>query len=1817
MTPEEYKNALKDLNIKRGTHKRKITNFLKGLQNLVDDEQLNDSSFRNFNDSIVEQLNSIKSKDTEIKNLMMSADIPSLNEPEFNQEIDDQSDYHSFVIKSISNFENLLNNDKSDSSSESSKSQSGSLREVFQQLKNSDYDAKPPPLNCPDFSGEKEDKLEFKTFLQQFKDVIDKNKNMSKTRKLTYLKNYLKGYAYKLVQHLSLDDANYERALKLLKDEFLDEPYIIDDILSKILKAKVNFEPTLKETKIFINEMRTYMCELQELGYNFLEDKSPGLLFMSHVVSSKLPYILKREFARKLGTNYPDLNQIFDHYSELIKTLAIVNNKPFNQNSKAKDSQNNASKYPTQLRSEFKGQSTIPSVAVQNFKVTNEPAPKQGVKPKVYTNHSENVENKPNQNTYVKYCKFCTNEGHTSKHCTTYLDYNQRVERCNQLKLCSQCTSAKHDSTNCPGNKNFLSYSCRNCQSKSHIEALCPNLTPKPPETNTNLCLCYQNESDGDLLLPTLTAKVSDGKNSKSVRFLIDTGSQRSYVSSQILDGIANNAKTVTHNVKTFIGLENREFKEMPLQIYLNDIVKPTVPVLVDKNFKIEFVVNGVDIALKNLNQNLKYELADSNFNLNSNNSKIELHGILGADVIAMLPQLKMIKCMGGAAFKLENGSIIPFGNVGRFIFPNQISEFQNIKAQSQKFENQTNQIIKIQRKPSSLSSVTNEASSCQSSDSDAVVNFVVQPYQSYFSPLSHLKNDSDVEQGLENMFKLESLGLTEKESESLDQNYIQNFKEKIEFQNGKYHIALPWKEDKLKDVPSNAHIALKVLDRVTKNLEHKNLTEKYDDVFQQQLQDDIIEKIEVQPKDYNKHVWIPHRPVIKTDAQTTTKIRPVFNCSLKINDKPSLNEAAYTGVNLMSSLLKLLLQFRSNKYVLLSDVKQAFLQIKLKDDADKNKFSFFWKKDNELVQYRYKTIVFGYTSSPFILNYVIKHHADQYPDDYCKNILQNNFYVDNLIVTDNDLDKVKDLYVSCNSRMEEGGFNLRSWNTNCHELKDQMVKDDRYVQHGCTEEKVLGYKYLPDSDMFKLSDFKIDQNSKTKRQILAQISKVFDPLGLFLPVSLRGKLLMREIWKSEVGWDSEVSNENIKMWLKLKNDLDEIKDVQIPRCGFLPAQRNKMMIFCDASNDCYGFTVYIVGETTNLVFAKTKVAPIKPRSLPTLELLSVYLATQCLESVLDSFSEIKFEEICIFVDAQIVLSWILTGQTKNKNVFINNRIRDILEKQSVIEERSKTKISYNYILTDENPADLITRGITSKQFKEKMSFWLHGPEWISKSKDDWPRSQLKCLSEENKSKTLVNAGVNENAVPKAEAILPFQEYSDFQRLLNFTSAVFKFKKLTQKSNIDTDEEARLYWIKYVQEECFPKELKFLRETPTSKEIPLLVDQLNLFLDPKGVLRSRGRIDKTMFYKYDVMNPILIGKKHHITKLIIEEAHESCQHLGLQTTINQLRTKGYWVPQARQSVKTVISNCVICKKYNGIPFKYPKITNLPKDRVNFFRPFEHVGVDYTGHYFVKDGDTVKKMYILIYTCLNIRAIHLDLVPDMSASTFLLSFQRFSNLYGICSSLYSDNARSFKKGGDVLHDSLTSSLFTEHLRKNNIKHIPIPLYAAWVGSTWERLIRVIKSCLNKTIGRSTLSYFELLTSLSTIKNVVNSRPLTYRSSNNDFDVISPNSFLKMYGDSNSILMMEAEESLWDKAPPDHDDLNAMLDVQNDLFQKFRELWYDSYLLSLREQSKSMFQDEWYNRIKIDDIVLVKMPNRTRPFWLLGRVLEVVVGYDNKI
>ena len=640
--------------------------------------------------------------------------------------------------------------------------------------------------------------------------------------------------------------------------------------------------------------------------------------------------------------------------------------------------------------------------------------------------------------------------------------------------------------------------------------------------------------------------------------------------------------------------------------------------------------------------------LLDEAFLTDDNHENINIDMLVGIDIVQYMVPGTYVKELGGTCFSLNN-KLAPIGNVFNFLDENERR---------------------------SLMSTFKKEDDCLDKRTKTMINLVMDPLKSYFNPLDHILEDSEVDNGLEHLFSLESMGIKvdSKELVSFDKEQIDKFRDGIEFKDGFYNVELPWYPDKVDLVPSNHFVALKVLDRTIKHLKQKGLTAKYQEVFYKQLEDGIIEEIKVSPSDYDKHVWIPHRPVIRMEEQVTTKIRPVFNCSLKTNKElPSLNEAAYPGIDLMGSLLKLLFYFRTNKIVMLSDIKQAFLMVKLKNEIDKNRFCFFWRRGKELVAYRYKTIVFGYTSSPFILNFVMKHHVESFPDDKCKAILGNNFYVDNLLITGNDFEEMKSIYNLSYDRMKEGGFILRSWNSNSDKLRNQMSSDERLIEHQCEEDKVLGYRYNVNDDSLSLAPSKINSEADTKRKVLSQISKVFDPLNLVLPVTIRGRILMRKIWKLEVGWDDALPNEICTEMKSISKDFEMLSELKFPRQALNEQNKYGLHIFCDSSTESYGFVAYARDQDkSSFLYSKSKLAPLNKRnehSIPTLELMGVILAFKCLPLILEAYDNIQFQFININVDAQVVLNWLLTKEPKVKSKFVRNRV---LEADSLKYEISK-----------------------------------------------------------------------------------------------------------------------------------------------------------------------------------------------------------------------------------------------------------------------------------------------------------------------------------------------------------------------------------------------------------------------------------------------------------------------------------------------------------------------------------------------------------------
>ena len=259
-----------------------------------------------FRSMINELLSEITSLDDSMNQVIMESNDGVIDDVA-EQEFTDQVDYVSSIRSKLAECE--LNSKPSTA------------------VNNDHLTYKLPPLKCDTFSGENTTNLEFHSFMMKFSNVIGSRKDLSDSIKLTYLKSYLKGYAYKVVQHLHITDQNYKLAQTLLGKEFLDENTVVNDLISNLLTLKPKYDNSYMETKLFINEVRCIISDLENCDIDILNEKS-GNAVVSHVVFNKLPLPFRQELIRKLSSNFPSLKEIFDNYVEIINLLKIRNEKP-------------------------------------------------------------------------------------------------------------------------------------------------------------------------------------------------------------------------------------------------------------------------------------------------------------------------------------------------------------------------------------------------------------------------------------------------------------------------------------------------------------------------------------------------------------------------------------------------------------------------------------------------------------------------------------------------------------------------------------------------------------------------------------------------------------------------------------------------------------------------------------------------------------------------------------------------------------------------------------------------------------------------------------------------------------------------------------------------------------------------------------------------------------------------------------------------------------------------------------------------------------------------------------------------------------------------------------------------------------------------------------------------------------------------------------------------------------------------------------------------------------------------------------------------
>ncbi|GFX27057.1 integrase catalytic domain-containing protein [Trichonephila clavipes] len=362
----------------------------------------------------------------------------------------------------------------------------------------------------------------------------------------------------------------------------------------------------------------------------------------------------------------------------------------------------------------------------------------------------------------------------------------------------------------------------------------------------------------------------------------------------------------------------------------------------------------------------------------------------------------------------------------------------------------------------------------------------------------------------------------------------------------------------------------------------------------------------------------------------------------------------------------------------------------------------------------------------------------------------------------------------------------------------------------------------------------------------------------------------------------------------------------------------------------------------------------------------------------------------------------------------------------------------------------------------------------------------------------------------------------------------------------------------------------------TNKLIPLTP-----FYDDSGIIRVGGRL-KNSILADSQKHPILLPKTDHVVNLIISDYHLKLLHAGPQLLQAALREK-FWILSARDAVRRVVRICISCFR-NRPKFAEQIMGDLPESRVCPSSVFQRTGIDFAGPFLIRSskgrGSRNTKCYICVFVCLATKAVHLEVVSDLTSKAFIACLKRFVARRGKPSEIFCDQGTNFYGASRDLRKEF------RQLMKEDAVH--------------QFLFH-----LNRVVGVTSLTFEELSTLSSQIEACLNSRPLCVLSSSpDDRCVLTPGHFL----------IGKALTAIPQPTVPDdlrHCDLWRLL---TRMTQHFWNRWSSEYLTLLQSRSKWRIVQK---NLDIGDLVLIKHDNSPPLQWKLGKVTETFPGKDGKV
>ena len=1040
------------------------------------------------------------------------------------------------------------------------------------------------------------------------------------------------------------------------------------------------------------------------------------------------------------------------------------------------------------------------------------------------------------------------------------------------------------------------------------------------------------------------------------------------------------------------------------------------------------------------------------------------------------------------------------------------------------------------------------QASCCTDPDSSEISdeNSVKQEKISNFATRAQVL-DRDLNYLFEKQMEIERIPDDEEKAMSQDNKYAQNLIERSmkRLENGHYQVGCLWKKGE-PTLKNNWELAIQ---------RHRNLMTSAlirNPATNAEFQARINEWVsmgharEVPPEEQRPLIaW--YLPIFGVPDMTreTTKVRVVADGRAEYKGR-SLNGSMLAGPCKIRDITHTLTRFRRFQYVLVADVSRMFLQVYL-DPQDRvyHRFLYADSPEKEPKEYEFLVHCFGNAGSPTVAISVVQNFA--------KTLIDVNPRAVETVLESTHVDDTSDSFETEEEAIEVGhflrdeiyakvGMNLRKFASNsptvlksfkeeewASGIVHEFFKDNYSIQ--MPTKKILGVAWDIQTDELSFPEGSFaNPEILTKRIILRETAKIFDPLGLIGPVLIVARALLQKIWVEKLEWDDplpEIFSNEWSLWIENSKNL---KVFRIPRV-IIPTREvgileQEIHTFCDASAIAFCAVIYL--KTTyedghvhiSFVGAKTKVAPMKLPTMARLELEAAQLGALLTKS----YNKIlKVKNFRMWTDNRNVLGW-LSRPSRELKMFVNNRVESILNITSVGD--------WDYIHTNDNPADIGSRGCDI-QTLQNSELWKQGPDFIKLPESEWPQSFMNpkevdldeegtaelskstfiCLYSKQDFENLTGLGID------VEAHSSWSKYHRIVRnVLKFAimwkNRTFKTDKFLTTSEIN--QKATDLLLKEIQIVHFSEEREELlsnnRLKNTSRLLPLRV-----FMGKDGLIRMNSRCALSETLPYDQKFPVVLPKGSNLVHLLIKHVHEKVidHNGGYALLLTELQTK-FWIIQGKAQCKAVTRNCILCKRIRKHPIStiqgFLPTYRIPGSKV---APFSRTIVDAAGPFAVKVKRSTVKRYIIVYSCLIYRALHLEVVDDLSQDSFLCSFERFVARRGQPTLVRSDNGTNFRGACKELRDLWLNWNENEFIDRGfgDTTWIFSAPYAAHTQGPVERMVGLVKKGLMAKMHDRSWTEEVLRTVTVRVEGILNSRPLTYISTNpEDPRPLTPNSFL---------------------------------------------------------------------------------------------------------